>query len=857
MPIKGNQFRSNSFKEENEPREPGAKPKRERPVKETGERLQLFDLRDGRAIKIIGLFFLVLSVFFLIAFTSYLFTWQQDQSYVSKANGGWGNLFKTTKELMENGVNNPMVDNWLGKFGALLSNQFIFEWFGVASFGFVFIFFIIGYRLLFKIKLFSVSKMLAYTLFTMVFLSITIGFVHAFIIDYPHFLEGEFGFWSNRLLSAQVGEPGTGGILIFAGLTVLIIAYNIDFKLPKLHGRSVEPMSVDGEVSPGPVELVEEEPSLPVEWPRNGNRIKDDNLQKTVNPVPLTQQPMVQNPVFHEPLVLTPDPFVSNEPEEDNEIPLTIDVTRPNPVMNIEKSDDEKAKSLVEQFGTYDHKLELASYKYPTLDLLENHGSNKISVDSTELEANKNKIVETLNHYNIEIDKIKATIGPTVTLYEIIPAPGVRISKIKNLEDDIALSLAALGIRIIAPMPGKGTIGIEVPNQHPEMVSMRSVLATEKFQNNTMDLPIALGKTISNEVFIADLAKMPHLLVAGATGQGKSVGINAILVSLLYKKHPSELKFVLVDPKKVELTLFRKIERHFLAKLPDEADAIITDTKKVVNTLNSLCIEMDQRYDLLKDAQVRNLKEYNAKFVSRKISDPEKHRYLPFIVLVIDEFADLMMTAGKEVEQPIARIAQLARAVGIHLVIATQRPSVNVITGTIKANFPARLAFRVLSKIDSRTILDAGGADQLIGRGDMLLSTGSDLIRLQCAFVDTPEVEKISDFIGNQRGYPTAMFLPEYVGEGEAGSSAKDFDPDDRDPMFEDAARLIVLHQQGSTSLIQRKMKLGYNRAGRIIDQLEAAGIVGPFEGSKARDVLYPDEYSLERHLETLQKPRD
>jgi S-DNA-T family DNA segregation ATPase FtsK/SpoIIIE len=437
-------------------------------------------------------------------------------------------------------------------------------------------------------------------------------------------------------------------------------------------------------------------------------------------------------------------------------------------------------------------------------------------------------------------------------LYEIIPAPGVRISKIKNLEDDIALSLAALGIRIIAPMPGKGTIGIEVPNQHPEMVSMRSVLATEKFQNTTMDLPIALGKTISNEVFIADLAKMPHLLVAGATGQGKSVGINAILVSLLYKRHPAELKFVLVDPKKVELTLFRKIERHFLAKLPGEADAIITDTKKVINTLNSLCIEMDQRYDLLKDAQVRNLKEYNAKFISRKIPNPEKHRFLPFIVLIVDEFADLMMTAGKEVEMPIARLAQLARAVGIHLVIATQRPSVNIITGTIKANFPARLAFRVLSKIDSRTILDAGGADQLIGRGDMLLATGSDLIRIQCAFVDTPEVEKISDFIGNQRGYPSAHMLPEYEGDGAEGGASKDFDPDDRDPMFEDAARLIVLHQQGSTSLIQRKLKLGYNRAGRIIDQLEAAGIVGPFEGSKARDVLYPDEYSLERHLESL-----
>jgi S-DNA-T family DNA segregation ATPase FtsK/SpoIIIE len=863
MPIKGNQFRSNSFKDDNQPDKPASKspfgskkPERDRPVKQAGERLPLFDLRDGRVIKILGLFFLVLSVFFLIAFTSYLFTWQQDQSYVSKANGGWGNLFKTTKELLENGVNNPMVDNWLGKFGALLSNQFIFEWFGIASFLFVFVFFIIGYRLLFKIRLFSVSKMLAYTFFSIIFLSVTIGFFHAFIIDYPHFLEGNFGFWTNRLLAAQVGQSGTGFILIFLALTVLIIAYNIDFKLPA-RKEKVAPMAGVDEVAPEPVALVEEEPSLPVEWPRNGNRVKDmlAAQEVVVHAEPLKQQLLTQNPIFHEPVVLKPD--VTHEPEEETEIPLTIDVERPNPIMNIEKSDDDKAKSLVEQFGMYDHKLELSGYKLPPLNLLEEYGTAKIAVNSEELEANKNKIVETLNHYNIEIDKIKATIGPTVTLYEIIPAPGVRISKIKNLEDDIALSLAALGIRIIAPMPGKGTIGIEVPNQNPEMVSMRSVLATEKWQNNTMDLPIALGKTISNEVFIADLAKMPHLLVAGATGQGKSVGINAILVSLLYKKHPAELKFVLVDPKKVELTLFRKIERHFLAKLPDEADAIITDTKKVVNTLNSLCIEMDQRYDLLKDAQVRNLKEYNAKFVNRKISDPEKHRYLPFIVLVIDEFADLMMTAGKEVEQPIARIAQLARAVGIHLVIATQRPSVNVITGTIKANFPARLAFRVLSKIDSRTILDAGGADQLIGRGDMLLSTGSDLIRLQCAFVDTPEVERISDFIGNQRGYPSAMFLPEYVGEGEASSSSKDYDPDDRDPMFEDAARLIVLHQQGSTSLIQRKMKLGYNRAGRIIDQLEAAGIVGPFEGSKARDVLYPDEYSLERHLETLQKPRD
>ncbi|MDB4924610.1 DNA translocase FtsK [Mucilaginibacter sp.] len=842
MPVKGNQFKSNSFKEENLPRQSSEKGSRERSVKPKIDRMPVFNLQDGRFIKILGLFFLVLSVFFMIAFTSYLFTWQQDQSYVSAANGGWGNLFKTQQELLANGVKNPVVENWLGKFGALLANQFIFEWFGVASFIFVFVFFVIGYRLLFKVKLYSVAKTLGYAFFGLVFISVAVGFVHAFIIDYPHFLEGEFGFWSNRLLDAQIGQSGTGGLLIFAALTILIIAYNIDFKLPQRKAKVAMEGRAD-EFMPEPIDLVDEEISHPVEWPKGNN---------TMKPEAFTHQPLTQEPIFHETVVLTPDDE-SADPDMDRDIPLTLETERPNPILNVEKSDDDKAKSLVDQFGTYDHKLDLASYKYPTLDLLENYGSAKIAVNSEELEANKNKIVETLNHYNIEIDKIKATIGPTVTLYEIIPAPGVRISKIKNLEDDIALSLAALGIRIIAPMPGKGTIGIEVPNQNPEMVSMRSILATEKFQNTTMDLPIALGKTISNEVFIADLAKMPHLLVAGATGQGKSVGINAILVSLLYKKHPAELKFVLVDPKKVELTLFRKIERHFLAKLPDEADAIITDTKKVVNTLNSLCIEMDQRYDLLKDAGVRNLKEYNAKFINRKISDPEKHRYLPFIVLVIDEFADLMMTAGKEVEQPIARIAQLARAVGIHLVIATQRPSVNIITGTIKANFPSRLAFRVLSKIDSRTILDAGGADQLIGRGDMLFSTGSDLIRLQCAFVDTPEVERISDFIGNQRGYPTAMLLPEYVGEGES-SSSKEFDPDDRDPMFEEAARLIVMHQQGSTSLIQRKLKLGYNRAGRIIDQLESAGIVGPFEGSKAREVLYPDEYSLMQYLETLNK---
>jgi len=887
MPPKGNQFKSNSFKDESKPRQGSGKEEREKKFRPRIE-LPEFDLRsNGRLIKIIGLFFLILSIFFFIAFTAYLFTWQQDQSYVSHANGGWHNLFKTQQELMDNGVKDPIVDNWMGKLGALLSDQFIYQWFGLASYIFVGIFVIIGYRLLFKIRLFSLSKTLAYSFFGIIFFSVAIGFIHGLISDYPHFLEGEFGYWSNRLLDAQIGQAGTGCVLVFASLTVLIIAYNIDFKLPerKAKGGLMPSNMGDHGIVPEPVDLEGEIPD-PAEWKSNRARfeplvdnsdVDEERLQQNVivhRPVvavePVETESIVphttahttvlQNNILHEPIILTPEPLME-EPafeEEPTEIPLTLEIeeVRPQAELNIEKETPKTANELVDKFGAFDPKLDLSGYQYPPLDLLENYGSNKISVDAGELEANKNKIVATLNHYNIEIDKIKATIGPTVTLYEIIPAPGVRISKIKNLEDDIALSLAALGIRIIAPMPGKGTIGIEVPNQHPEMVSMRSVLMSEKFQNTTMDLPIALGKTISNEVFIADLAKMPHLLVAGATGQGKSVGINAILVSLLYKRHPAELKFVLVDPKKVELTLFRKIERHFLAKLPDEADAIITDTKKVINTLNSLCIEMDQRYDLLKDAQVRNLKEYNAKFVNRKLNPNEGHRFLPFIVLIVDEFADLMMTAGKEVETPIARLAQLARAIGIHLVIATQRPSVNIITGTIKANFPARLAFRVLSKIDSRTILDSGGADQLIGRGDMLLAMGSDLIRLQCAFVDTPEVELVSDFIGNQRGYATAMLLPEYVGEGEA-NSPKEFNADDRDSMFEDAARLIVLHQQGSTSLIQRKLKLGYNRAGRIIDQLEAAGIVGPFEGSKAREVLYPDEYSLERHLEELAKPRD
>jgi S-DNA-T family DNA segregation ATPase FtsK/SpoIIIE len=853
MSVRGNQFKSNSFKNDAEPIKGGAKRPLNKSPRAKVDLLPNFDLQNGRLIKIIGLFFVILSIYFLVAFTSYLFTWQEDQSYVIDANGGWSNLFKGLDELKQSGVNDPIVQNWLGKVGALLAHQFIYEWFGVASFLFVFVFFTIGYRLLFKVKIFAVEKVLSYSFFFLLFTSLAFGFGHSFFSQTPHFLEGEFGYWTNRLLVAQIGQAGVAGLLIFLALTVLIIAYNIDFKIP----TKTKAVYLDNEV------------------PEYVSDIRAEAAQTNEFEAPAEEREFTVNDRFkgaqkkQQDIIITPSRFEPKVEDEElaailplgTNVMLTPVVTAavapvPDPVFEptftIEKTEEEvKSDELVEQFGNYDPTLDLSSYKRPHLDLLENYGSNKISVNADELEANKNKIVETLNHYNIEIDKIKATIGPTVTLYEIIPAPGVRISKIKNLEDDIALSLAALGIRIIAPMPGKGTIGIEVPNSHPEMVSMRSILNTEKWAQNTMDLPIALGKTISNEVYIADLAKMPHLLVAGATGQGKSVGINAILVSLLFKKHPAELKFVLVDPKKVELTLFNRIERHFLAKLPGEADAIITDTKKVVNTLNSLCIEMDQRYDLLKDAQVRNLKEYNEKFIKRKLSPNNGHRFLPFIVLVVDEFADLMMTAGKEVEAPIARLAQLARAIGIHLVLATQRPSVNIITGTIKANFPARLAFRVLSKIDSRTILDSGGADQLIGRGDMLLSTGSDLIRLQCAFVDTPEVDRISEFIGNQRGYPDAYQLPEYVDEN-AESTKGDFDPDDRDPLFEDAAQLIVTHQQGSTSLIQRKMKLGYNRAGRIIDQLEAAGVVGPFEGSKAREVLLPDQYALEQFLNNL-----
>ncbi|NQD71622.1 DNA translocase FtsK [Sphingobacterium shayense] len=842
-------------------------------------RLKSFDginFSEGqrKALKILGIFLLFVSFILAVAFVSYLFTWKEDQSYIARANGGWSSLFNSTEEITDESIELPVVENKLGKLGALLANQFIFEWFGVSSFLFVLMFFIIGYKFLYKKSLLPVWKTLIYSIVGIVFLSITFGYLQDFITDSPHILEGKFGYWTNKLLTAQIGTTGIAALLIFAYLTVLILVYNLDLKWTWtsrtiISEEELEDKNEDNLETFNKKEV--QQNNLNKNFANNITKVEDEPVEElsTYSPPSTYQASQPENVIRPNTTFDLEVEVEQNNPAEESAshdvIPLTVDNAFPpedvgdtnGPSLSVEKTVEEKAitsDDLVAQFGEYDPKLDLSGYQYPTLDLLKDYGAGKITINQQELEINKNRIVDTLRHYNIEIEHIKATIGPTVTLYEIIPKPGVRISKIKNLEDDIALSLAALGIRIIAPMPGKGTIGIEVPNSSPEMVSMRSVLATEKFQKTDMDLPIALGRTISNEVYIADLAKMPHLLVAGATGQGKSVGINAILTSLLYKKHPAELKFVMVDPKKVELSLFKTIERHFLAKLPNEEEAIITDTKKVINTLNSLCIEMDQRYDLLKNAHVRNLKEYNVKFVNRRLNPEEGHRFLPFIVLVVDEFADLMMTAGKEVETPIARLAQLARAVGIHLVIATQRPSVNIITGTIKANFPARLAFRVLSKIDSRTILDTGGADQLIGRGDMLLATGSDLIRIQCAFVDTPEVDRISDFIGSQRGYPSAFLLPEYVDENGEGTGSADFDLEDRDQLFEDAARLIVMHQQGSTSLIQRKMKLGYNRAGRIIDQLEAAGIVGPFEGSKAREVLYPDEYSLEQYLDTLRK---
>ena len=790
-------------------------------------------IHDERSHKIAGTVLILISFLLFIAFTSYLFTWQQDQSKVLQG----------AKILLPS--HDTQMANSLGTAGAYFSDLFFRSGFGIASYLFCIFFFVLGVNLFSPKKIFSISRNIRYVIAGLLVISVSASFLmhtpHARKINASNvefFWGGKVGDMINEWLQQTIGYIGTALLLLVGLLSYIIWRFNPSFNFKnRMAGANSffikqKEDSFDTEI---PEEENEEIPSNSLILPINKNSIKEE--------VPYAHEFDV---VEKNEEVIPPKKERISFAKENPEAGITLEVKNAE-VLNEKKEEEPVAIKPKIQQDPYDPVLDLRNYKYPTIDLLENHGSDKIVQDVTELEENKNQILHTLKNYDIEIQKIFATVGPTVTLYEIIPAPGVRISRIKNLEDDIALSLSALGIRIIAPIPGKGTIGIEVPNFKKTVVSMKTLLNSDKFQSNNFTLPIAIGKKIDNENFIVDLTSMPHLLMAGATGQGKSVGLNAILVSLLYKKHPSQLKLVLIDPKKVELSIYKSIEKHFLAKLPGEEDAIITDTKKVIHTLNALCIEMDNRYDLLKEAGTRNIKEYNQKFAARKLNPEKGHQFLPFIVLVIDEFADLIMTAGKEVEMPIARLAQLARAVGIHLIIATQRPSVNIITGTIKANFPARIAFKVSSKIDSRTILDIGGAEQLIGKGDMLISYNGELTRLQCAFVDTPEVDKITDFIGDQQGYTEAFMLPEYVDEKEFEN--KTFDAADRDPLFEDAARLIVQSQSGSTSLLQRRMKLGYNRAGRLMDQLEAAGIVGPNQGSKVRDVMVKTDAELQEYL--------
>ncbi|MDR7209936.1 DNA translocase FtsK [Flavobacterium piscis] len=776
---------------------------------------------------VLGCLFILFSIALLVAFISFYINgqWQSDQSAISQL-----------------GDRSEEVQNWLGKFGAYLADLILYKGFGIASFIFVRLFFLTGLFYALELSTKKLKSIWFWDLFAIIIVSILFGF---FATSAPE-LGGTIGFELNSFLQDYIGKTGTLLTLLF-GLIVYLI-----FKI------KLSPEKIQSYFDSTKKELKSELGSLKApQQPESAYNLEEFAIEEDpeLDTIHLKTED-TQFEINKEAL----KPTISNSSEIDlnpvlKPLQMNINPVTETPVHTeefvIEKAEEEDiieenlASRLVADFGLFDPTLDLSNYKFPTIDLLKEYSTGGITINQEELEENKNKIVDTLRNYKIEIAQIKATVGPSVTLYEIVPEAGIRISKIKSLEDDIALSLSALGIRIIAPIPGKGTIGIEVPNKNPTMVSMKSVIGSAKFQEAEMELPIALGKTISNETFVVDLAKMPHLLMAGATGQGKSVGLNAVLTSLLYKKHPAEVKFVLVDPKKVELTLFNKIERHYLAKLPDTDDAIITDNAKVVNTLNSLCVEMDNRYSLLKDAMVRNIKEYNDKFKARKLNPEAGHRFLPYIILVVDEFADLIMTAGKEVEIPIARLAQLARAIGIHLIIATQRPSVNVITGLIKANFPARIAFRVTSKIDSRTILDTQGADQLIGRGDLLYTNGNDVVRVQCAFIDTPEVEKITEFIGSQKAYATAYLLPEFVGE-ESGINL-DMDISERDTLFREAAEIIVNAQQGSASLLQRKLKLGYNRAGRLIDQLEAAGIVGPFEGSKARSVNISDLSALDQ----------
>jgi len=812
-------------------------------------------VKDERTIKILGAVSLLVSLFLFVAFTSYLFTWQEDQDMVQ--------LWRT--QLFS--IQDVKANNLLGYLGAFVAYQMMFNGFGLAAYLFCTFFFVLGVNLFFTKPIFSLWRNVRYVLLGLLVLSTCFAFLTP---NTPFSWGGALGEYCSGWLIKFVGRFGTGAILLIAGLSYIIWRFNpsfnvpnFDFLIPKkkapdfVSEDTEEAVKQEWDLNNSPAEIIpatsgnslKENPSgisvIMPESEETDEALGELGPKLFIDELSLNEEPGEEKKT---PLVEENSRIASDDEAEDLDIDdeLLEDLD-----LEINEVPKEKIVAAVGSLTTkYDATLDLKNYKYPHINLLETHGSEKIVQDPEELETYKNQIIATLKNYDIAIQRISATVGPTVTLYEIVPAPGVRISRIKNLEDDIALSLAALGIRIIAPIPGKGTIGIEVPNIRKSIVSMKTLLASEKFQTSQHSLPIAIGKKIDNENFIVDLAAMPHLLMAGATGQGKSVGLNAILVSLLYKKHPSQLKFVLVDPKKVELSLYRVIEKHFLAKLPGEEDAIITDTKKVINTLNALCIEMDNRYDLLKEAGCRNIKEYNEKFTSRKLNPEKGHQYLPFIVLVVDEFADLIMTAGKEVEMPIARLAQLARAVGIHLIIATQRPSVNIITGTIKANFPARIAFKVSSKIDSRTILDAGGAEQLIGKGDMLVSFNGEITRLQCAFVDTPEVDRVCNFIAEQKGYPEAFLLPEYIDDKDLEASG--FDAGDRDSLFEDAAKLIVSAQVGSTSFIQRRMKLGYNRAGRLMDQLESAGIVGPSQGSKPREVLYKSEAELHDFLQNL-----
>lgn len=827
MAAKGNTLKKNRPKEE-----PEEKPRKQK--KDSKTSLPVW-LTDGRIGKIAGVFFILLSIYLLFAFSSYLFLyfkWDADDIF---------SQFSFNDILFDDSIE---ADNWAGRLGAALSILFIKKGFGIAAYFFILILFVAGLKLSLKVTVLPVWKTIINSLAGIIWFTVALGFIFrntSFAI-----LGGVTGYQSAFWLEGLLGKTGTMILLLFTLVSFLVFAFNMPLTIPK-PPKPEEDSLEDNNLN----ELLT---AAEVERQRN---------IKLNNPIPEDRYNTVEYAVkeeYEEPDDFLPingnNTFNETIPAEDRnvDIEFTIeDNSTPEIEESIEESKSGNEGTVHYTIDTeYDPTLELPDYKKPTIDLLDDYVPPSISfaAQKEELEANKDRIVETLGNYGIVIDKIKATIGPTVTLYEIIPAKGVRISKIRNLEDDIALSLAAMGIRIIAPIPGKGTIGIEVPNLKPETVPIKTILGSDKFVSTKYDLPFGIGKTIQNEPYIVDLAKLPHILMAGATGQGKSVGLNAIITSILYCKHPSEVKFIMIDPKKVELTLFSKIERHFLAKLPDSEEAIITDTRKVVRTLNSLNIEMENRYDLLKDAQVRNIKEYNIRFLARKLNPMHGHRFLPYLIVVIDEYADLIMTAGKEIEVPLTLLAQKARAIGIHLVIATQRPSVNIITGTIKANFPARIAFRVISKIDSRTILDSGGADQLIGRGDMLLSTGSDLLRLQCAFVDTHEVERVTEYIGSQRGYPDAYHLPEYADEQD--EKEVEFDPGQRDELFEEAARIIVTTQQGSTSLLQRKLKLGYNRAGRIIDQLEAAGIVGPFEGSKAREVKVANEFALEQFLKDL-----